>query len=55
MHEDLNSVSKKPYIEHEDNGTKTDAEIAAEYWGGFKQRDQSIFIDLFYGQLKSKV
>jgi ubiquitin carboxyl-terminal hydrolase 6/32 len=55
MHEDVNSVSKKPYIEHKDSAGKPDAEIAAEFWKGFQERDKSIFVDLFYGQLKSKV
>lgn len=49
MHEDVNSVSKKPYIEHKDGAGKPDAEIAAEFWEGFKERDKSIFVDLFYG------
>lgn len=49
MHEDVNSVSKKPYIEHKDGAGKDDAVLAAEFWEGFKERDKSIFIDLFYG------
>ena len=35
--------------------SKTDRELADEYWDGFKRREQSVIVDLFYGQLKSKV
>ena len=55
MHEDLNKVSKKPYVEYKDSDNRPDEEVADEYWNGLKQREQSIFIDLFYGQLKSQV
>lgn len=55
MHEDLNKVTKKPYVEYKDSNNRPEHEIADEYWQGMKQRDQSIFIDLFTGQLKSQV
>lgn len=55
MHEDCNSVSKKPYVEQKDYDGRPDEVIAAEFWNGLQQRDKSIFIDLFYGQLKSQV
>jgi len=55
MHEDCNAISKKPYIEQKDSDGRPDSIVAKEYWDAFKQREQSIFIDLFYGQLKSKV
>lgn len=55
MHEDCNQVSKKPYFEQKDSEGRPDEIVAAEYWDGFLQREKSIFIDLFYGQLKSKV
>ena len=29
--------------------------MAKEFWDGFLQREKSIFVDLFYGQLKSRV
>lgn len=32
-----------------------DHEVSEEYWEGFKRREKSIFVDLFYGQLKSRV
>jgi len=56
LHEDVNSVTKKPYVQHKDTDQgRTDESISKEYWNFFKKREQSIFIDLFYGQLKSKV
>lgn len=55
LHEDLNDVTSKPYIEHKDFDGRKDEEVSNEYWEGFKKRDKSIFIDLFYGQLKSRV
>lgn len=55
LHEDVNSVSKKPYVEYKDSENRTDEEISNEYWQGFLKREKSIFVDLFYGQLKSRV
>ncbi len=49
LHEDLNDVTKKPYIEQKDSDDRPDSVVSAEYWNGFKQREQSIFVDLFYG------
>ena len=49
LHEDVNSVSKKPYVEYKDSGDRTDEEISNEYWQGFLKREKSIFVDLFYG------
>ena len=55
MHEDVNAVSKKPYVEHKDSDGRPDKEVAAEFWGGFCKREKSIFVDLFYGQYKSRI
>lgn len=55
LHEDLNDVTKKPYIEYKDSDERDDKEVSNEFWEGFKKREQSIFVDLFYGQLKSRV
>jgi len=55
LHEDLNDVYPKPYIEQKDSDGRPDAEVSLEYWEGFKKREQSLFVDLFYGQLKSRV
>ena len=55
LHEDLNDITKKPYIEYKDSDDRPDHEVSAEFWEGFKQREKSIFVELFYGQLKSRV
>ena len=55
LHEDCNQVSKKPYVEQKDYDGRPDSVIAAEFWNGFQQREKSIFVDYFYGQLKSRV
>jgi len=55
LHEDINSVTTKPYVEYKETGNRTDAEISKEYWTGFLKREKSLFVNLFYGQLKSRV
>jgi len=32
MHEDVNEVSKKPYVEYKDGNGRSDHEISEEYW-----------------------
>jgi hypothetical protein len=40
LHQDINSISVKPYIEFADyNQQKPDAEVSAEYWDAFKKRE----------------
>jgi ubiquitin carboxyl-terminal hydrolase 4/11/15 len=57
LHEDLNRIQKKPYIEKpdwKDGGTDDDlARMGKECWEGYKKRNDSIIVDLFQGQLKS--
>lgn len=55
LHEDLNRVTEKPYIELKDSNGRSDAEVAAESWEATLQRNKSVIVDLFYGQMKSKV
>lgn len=55
LHEDLNDITKKPYIEHKDSDNRPDEEVAQEFWSGFLRREKSLFINIFYGQLKSRV
>jgi len=54
LHEDLNRVMEKPYSELKDSNGRPDKIVAAEAWSQHHARNQSIIIDLFYGQLKSK-
>lgn len=55
IHEDLNRVKKKPYVEAPESDGRPDDELSDEYWKGFLARNQSIVVDLMYGQLKSTV
>lgn len=49
MHEDLNAITKKPYIEMKDSNGRTDEVVAGEFWDALMKRDDSIFVKLFYG------
>ena len=49
LHEDLNDITTKPYVEYKDSEDRLDDEVSLEYWDGFRQREKSLFIDLFYG------
>lgn len=55
LHEDLNRVKKKPYIEIKDSAGRPDEEVAAEAWEVYKKRNDSVILDLFHGLLKSTV
>lgn len=55
LHEDLNRVNEKPYIELKDSNGRSDQVVAAESWEATLQRNRSVIVDLFYGQMKSKV
>lgn len=52
LHEDLNLVLKKPLVEKDDS-KKPDEIKSLESWIGFLRRNQSLLVDLFYGQFKS--
>ena len=56
LHEDLNRVLKKPYIEKPDwngGGDKELVLLAKESWEGYMKRNDSVIVDLFQGQYKS--
>lgn len=56
LHEDLNLIHKKPYIEDKDYTDKQDGpHVAREYWVNFLKRNYSKIIQLFYGQFKSDI
>ncbi|CAH8519185.1 unnamed protein product [Heterobilharzia americana] len=55
LHEDLNRIQSKPYIEVKDSDDRPDIEVANEAWQYYKSRNDSIIVDLFHGQLKSTV
>ncbi|KAI9487251.1 MAG: hypothetical protein EXX96DRAFT_615041 [Benjaminiella poitrasii] len=56
LHEDLNRVKEKPYIEIPDfDDTLSDVEIANRFWEYHKMRNDSVIVDLFQGQYKSRL
>jgi hypothetical protein len=55
LHEDLNKITNKPYVEYKDTDGRSEADIASEYWQGYLKRESSIFFDIFNGQFRSRV
>ncbi|KAI8582965.1 hypothetical protein K450DRAFT_225674 [Umbelopsis ramanniana AG] len=55
LHEDLNRIIKKPYIELPDFDNMPDDEIASKSWAYHKARNDSVIVDLFQGQFKSRL
>ena len=56
LHEDLNKVLKKPTIQrNDDTNSVTDAVASTNAWIDFLRRNQSVLVDIFYGQFKSTV
>ncbi|WAR02243.1 UBP32-like protein [Mya arenaria] len=55
LHEDLNRVHDKPYVELKDSDGRPDETVAQEAWENHLLRNQSVIVDLFHGQLKSQV
>lgn len=46
LHEDLNRVKQKPYIEMKDSDGRPDEEVAAESWKNHKARNDSVIVDV---------
>ncbi|WAR25185.1 UBP4-like protein [Mya arenaria] len=55
LHEDLNRIKKKPYVELNDAENRPDEVVAQEAWDNYLKRNDSIITDLFHGLLKSTV
>jgi len=53
IHEDLNRVRSKPYIEDKDCDGTNDEGDAITAWSHYLQRNASIIVDLFQGQLRN--
>lgn len=53
LHEDLNRVKCKPYIEAKDGEGWPDEEVADEYWRNHLARNDSIIVDVSQGQYRS--
>ena len=46
LHEDLNRVKCKPYLEAKDAEGQPEEEVAEEYWRNHRARNDSIIVDL---------
>ncbi|KAK4409132.1 Ubiquitin carboxyl-terminal hydrolase 8 [Sesamum angolense] len=46
LHEDLNRVKCKPYVEAKDSDDRPDEEVADEYWRNHLARNDSIIVDV---------
>jgi ubiquitin carboxyl-terminal hydrolase 4/11 len=56
LHEDLNRIIKKPYVEKPDwegGAEKEMVELARKSWEGYLLRNDSVIVDLFQGQYRS--
>ncbi|CAH2312516.1 ubiquitin carboxyl-terminal hydrolase 4 isoform X1 [Pelobates cultripes] len=53
LHEDLNRVKKKPYLELKDANGRPDSVVAVEAWDNHLRRNNSIIVDIFHGLFKS--
>ncbi|XP_039189947.1 ubiquitin carboxyl-terminal hydrolase 4 [Crotalus tigris] len=53
LHEDLNRVKKKPYLELKDANGRPDSIVAKEAWENHQLRNDSIIVDIFHGLFKS--
>ena len=47
LHEDLNRVRVKPYIEEPDANGRPDKVVAAEVWANYRRRNDSVIVDHF--------
>ena len=56
LHEDLNRITNKKYMElQEQQKGESDEEASKRWWDYYQSRDNSIIIDLFQGQYKSTI
>ncbi|XP_078667182.1 ubiquitin carboxyl-terminal hydrolase 8-like isoform X1 [Branchiostoma floridae x Branchiostoma belcheri] len=53
LHEDMNRVKKREYIQEEDQPQLPDVTLAERAWQNHKRLNQSIIVELFQGQFKS--
>ena len=53
LHEDLNKVKEKPFVENKDCEICNDEVVSQESWQNYLKRNQSIIVDYFAGQYKS--
>jgi len=53
LHEDLNRVKVKPFVENKESEICNDEVVSQESWQNYLKRNQSIIVDYFAGQYKS--
>lgn len=53
IHEDLNRVKDRPYVEDRDCDGTNDEQDAIEAWKNYLRRNKSLVVDLFQGQLRN--
>ncbi|CAF1053922.1 unnamed protein product [Adineta ricciae] len=54
LHEDLNRILNKPQVPPVEDENRPDHEVADEAWRGYLSRNDSLIVQLFTGQFKSK-
>lgn len=55
LHEDLNAVRKKPFTQAVESKGRADSVVAGEAWDNHLKRNRSVIVDIFQGQLKSRL
>jgi ubiquitin carboxyl-terminal hydrolase 4/11/15 len=55
IHEDVNRIQKKPYTEAVEDKGRPDEVVAEEAWKVHRMRHDSKIVDVFQGQLKSRL
>lgn len=55
LHEDLNRVKSKPYMEAKDGEGRPDEEVADEYWRNHLARNDSIIVDVCQVSIYSEI
>ncbi len=53
IHEDLNRVKERPYVEDRDCDGTNDEKDAVENWKNYLRRNKSLIVDMFQGQLRN--
>lgn len=55
LHEDLNKVRQKPYVEDVESNGRPDALVSRLSWENYKKRNDSFVSDLLAGQYRSEI
>lgn len=55
LHEDLNRIKKKPFVEAIESNGRDDTLMSSESWRRYLLRNDSELVDILYGQTKSHV